>query len=368
MLKQKTIDNYEWAINKLKSDNFDVNNIDLNKLKEYFIKNAIPNSSQTIYLSALKWSNSINKKDELNTNINNQMSEMICDKIAQNKMNYYENELSDREKKNYVQWDVIIKVYNEVKKNMSKSIHDKEDYLILSLYIHHPPRRADYINMIISEIDLCNYNDRIITLSDAQNYEWYINKKKFTTILENDNKTKTTFNHLVKNNEKYYFVFDEYKTYPYYGRQIISVNDKLTEIINDYVISKNLKKGDKLLNMSYGSYIMKIRRLFECYINKSISINILRHSYITNFLKSNPTLKEKLHISLSMSHTITMQTMYEKIENDTNGKNIVLNTDISKRRKKHENDASKKEGILESKRRWQQKNYALRKKMMQTDT
>jgi hypothetical protein len=45
---------------------------------------------------------------------------------------------------------------------------------------------------------------------------------------------------------------------------------------------------------------------------KSLSVDMIRHIYITHFLKQNPKLKEKMSLADLMGHSVETQNLYQK--------------------------------------------------------
>src|SRR6266705_4417037 len=153
-LSKKTVETYNFALTKLKSINIDIDNPNLEDLLKYFEANSISTSSQNVYLSALNNHLKSLKKDT--TVIISLINSNMCIIIT----NYQRNELSDREVKNFVPWSIIVEVYKLLGGTITND-RCYEDYILLSLYIHHPPRRSDYCNMLISDMDISAYKSRI---------------------------------------------------------------------------------------------------------------------------------------------------------------------------------------------------------------
>ena len=78
------------------------------------------------------------------------------------------------------------------------------------------------------------------------------------------------------------FIFNKYKTSDTYGRQEISIPDELCSILNSYIRSYKIK--DKLFPDLVESYELThaLTVIFKNAFKKYISVNILRHSFITH--------------------------------------------------------------------------------------
>ena len=123
---------------------------------------------------------------------------------------------------------------------------DIQDFIILSLYVLIPPRRAlDYTEFKIRGVD-----------KEVDNYF-----------------------------EKDKFVFNRYKTAKTYGKQEVKIPASLSKIMkrwiktnkNDYLLTD--KKGNKLNGTTLTQRFHKI-------FGKKVSVNSLRHSYLSNKYQS----------------------------------------------------------------------------------
>jgi len=161
---------------------------------------------------------------------------------------------NDKQQASWVSMDDIKKKYEELKKNAmlvwrkpNPSIKDKQDiqdYIILSLMggVFIPPRRLkDYVDFKIHNID-----------QDKDNYR-YANKLHFNS----------------------------YKTAKTYGKQIVIIPLQLARILKrwetindkDYLLYDT--KGNQLSNVKLNQRLNKI-------FGKKVSVNQLRHSYLTS--------------------------------------------------------------------------------------
>ncbi len=201
-----------------------------------------------MYLSALNNHLKSLKKDT--TVIISLINSNMCIIIT----NYQRNELSDREVKNFVPWSIIVEVYKLLGGTITND-RCYEDYILLRLYIHHPPRRSDYCNMLISDMDISAYKSRILYASKPSDYDWYNNRQIRKEQISNDLKGKYKTNMLIINGDSYYFLFSDYKTFKYYGIQIIELNSELKSVISSYIKSKNLVYGD-ISHILIGVYLL----------------------------------------------------------------------------------------------------------------
>lgn len=200
-----------------------------------------------------------------------------------------ENRLTEREKKNWLLWEQIIKVRETLKKRaMDYNNYDNYlDYLILSLYTYNPPVRSDYGTMEFAK-----------TLKQT--------------------KDQTT-NYLYWSTKKKVFIFNYYKTSKKYGRVEIPVDDELIPIIaywrSKYNSSKYLLASKQGKPMTDKYLSNRIRRIFKQETGKTTGINIMRHSFINNSVNevNKLSVNDRKKIAGSMLHNVLQQLHYTKL-------------------------------------------------------
>ena len=201
-------------------------------------------------------------------------------------------EMNEQQKKNWIDWDEVIKVYNDLKEQVGalpKKIKTEQQYntllefLVLSLYVLVPPRRnVDYQKMVITKgVNEESPNINVLDLSKQQ------------------------------------FIFNIYKTSKKHGKTIVDIPNELFEVIELYVKHHPLVKGKKyevpflvdfkgepLENINSITYILN--RIFK----KRIGSSMLRHMFIT--YKFGDKHKEQKEIAEMMGHTQQMSNDYIK--------------------------------------------------------
>jgi hypothetical protein len=150
--------------------------------------------------------------------------------------------------------------------------------LIASLYTLQPPVRADYGEM-----------------------------KVFAR-----RSSKRTGNELIygQKNKPAYFVFREYKTAKTYGPVEIRVAPALLSVITGWF--EHLGKTPKHLlgrPVTPNDLLGLINHAFRS-TKKDIGVNLLRHAYITNFMKTPRTIKEREELAMKMLHDKDTQEKY----------------------------------------------------------
>ena len=163
---------------------------------------------------------------------------------------------------NWMTNDNINEISKDLKSKVVKRVRNKEDYnnllnyLVLSLYTLHPPRRnVDYSLMKISN----NIND------DKYNY---LDLKKGQ------------------------FVFNNYKTQGKYNQVVVPIEEDLLKVIELYL--NNHPEKSKLKNKNYDVHFLKsfynepieksqeITRILNKIFGKNIGSSMLRNMYFSN--------------------------------------------------------------------------------------
>ena len=187
--------------------------------------------------------------------------------------------------------EIFLKYKKEIKKNKydkkekltSKEFNYLTNYLITSLYILIPPTRLDYAPMSI------------------------INN-------EQDVDEKSNFL-VVKSRNKKYFIINEYKSSKTYGSQKINIPSELNSIINLY-LKFHKDKSTFLTNtrgqpLSANGLSKLLTSSFGRYSEKTITLNLLRHIYISENVELTKDSKEQ-KLAEAMQHSVQMQQNYIK--------------------------------------------------------
>ena len=253
-LTQSSLNSYKAKLSKL-NDNKPIKNLNfLNNIDNIksIIKDYKPNTQRNYIIaiaSILKCSLQMNKTkkgeilynqyskilDEYNTNLKDQTAK------------------TDVENENWIKQDELDDVYNDVKDKFKDSKQAFQNYLLLSLFYLHPPRRN-------------------------KDYQLLKIVNKYQDGLSNE------FNYLDVKRKK--FIFNNYKTAKKYNRQEIDINDELFSIIQSYIKTLKLKDGEFLLNdlktnepyKNTNSITLLLNRIFK----KKIGASMLRKMYLTN--------------------------------------------------------------------------------------
>lgn len=286
-ISENTKITYNRLLKQLKEDhNINYENIDniydyINDLYYITLNNGlyIKHSSVRMYLTATQYYLK-------NNNGNSNYMKAIKQEIIKLNNEYiklsHDNLLIGSQQNNYVEWDTIMDVYYDLMKVKYDSVNKFKLFVILSCYVLLPPRRLnDYSDMYV--IQKC---DKAIHL------------------------TKYAHNYYCKDDKL--FIFNNYKTHKTYGTQVVRIPDKLAGIIDNYINYFKFPYYASLFNMTSTCLQHALSNLFKKKLNKNISVNILRHSYISHIKNNGDIAGNERQIAQVMSHSIEMQTDYYK--------------------------------------------------------
>ncbi len=321
-IKASTLLNYEQKLNKLSTHNITINplKLSINELCETIITQfkITPETLKT-YLSAIMY---YSKKNNINMDKLPEISDRIKSINISNGDYYRENILSQKEIDNFITWDNVILIHNDLTKqyNLDKNNFQLHTYyLMLSYYIYMPPRRIlDYSNLHYDnsqELDLT----KVVTLTGD------IPK------LKNPTMPKDEKNYYTVKDGIGYFIFNNYKTNDKYSSQYFEIHPELNNILQNYIEQNNIQQGSSILNITSAKFSSKLENIFKCYVNKSLGASGLRHIYIINKTNSGElnigSTKDKLAYMMAHSPT-TQQNYYKKTDNTV--LDFVLNKNASK--------------------------------------
>lgn len=214
---------------------------------------------------------------------------IMMDDIKVSKSIDIEQKKSEKQKENWITQDEIREKYDNmyqqleplflVRKIDAKSLTDLQDLVLLALTsgIYIPPRRSlDWTEMMIRGYD------------------------------------KSKDNYMLKNK----FYFNRYKTDKTYGLETIDIPLALQNLLKKYI--SYLPTSQKYLFVNrVGEKINSVRvtqALNKIFDGKRISVNMLRHSFISHKYKDIPKLKDMMDTAKDMGHSIL--TALEYIKND----------------------------------------------------
>lgn len=170
----------------------------------------------------------------------------------------------------------------------SRKIKVSSERLIYQFYTLQPPRRLDDV----VKIELIGVDYELDKLDVKKNY---------IVVDENDEPNE--------------IIYLAYKTKKTYGKQIIQiVNNNLKETIQYHIKHLKLKIGDKLFQYKRsGDFGVAIKRIFTRIYLKPITLNDIRHSYITWELQEQRTANYLRNLAMMMGHSQEEQQLYKRV-------------------------------------------------------
>jgi len=201
----------------------------------------------------------------------NRINEEIKEEVSKNR-------LIGKQKENYLEWERVKEIYEDLLKGYGKSYNKDRNIVLLSCYCLMGVRRLlDYALMCV--------------LPD----ETGIEKGK---------------NYYIKSGG--YFVFQVYKTAKAYGVQRIKLSEEHKELLDGYI--EKYKIEGSLFELKGGAIKDRLVRIFKKYTKKTVSVNILRHSYISWLMDNGKlkTIEDRKRYAGIMGHSVSMQGEYYK--------------------------------------------------------
>lgn len=208
-------------------------------------------------------------------------------------------EKSEKEKDNWINWPSIQKFYNKYEKIMLAQVkmqggadHNFQKLVILACYVLLPPRRLDYSGVqLIAEV---NYLKLPLKEKRINNYLVLRSKrKKYFSWGSDANKSKTKENFL-----------------------IVNLPAKLNKVISiwlDYNTSNFLLISPKGFELSKNQLSKQITDIFVTQFGKRVGSSMLRKSFLSYLYKDDVKWKMKLKIASLLNHSIdTGQINYVK--------------------------------------------------------
>jgi integrase len=190
--------------------------------------------------------------------------------------------LSKREKEGWVTWDEVIRVFNE----LGKSEYGSNRHLVLAMYVLLPPGRHDY---------------------------------HCIEIVDSPQPAARLDNYLLIHNGTMTIYLNIYKTAKRYG----SYEKELPRALQDIIrlsLNKNPRKylfpkrHEPTECMQKDTYRKFMNNVFRSLFNKPVTVNILRHSFITSIDYNKSTPRELMQYAKDMRHSIPQQMLYRRFE------------------------------------------------------
>ena len=226
------------------------------------------------------------------------------------------NKMTEKETEKMVSMSVL--------KNLWKKpdLNDRERVLI-ALYTMIPPRRVQF--------------------------------SQYLTLKHSDKDLPEGLNYLIvdKKGDPQKMILKKYKTFHVYGTFEIPLTktEKLNKLLKIYIKSGKIKDGDLIFGKTkteiYKNFSTEISNAFFKASGKRITVNIIRHIWISKFLEKTRTVEEKEAFANQLGHDEQTQKFYLRVDAPKN-KNEDIDDAI--KRKFYENDEKDDAGVRRSAR------------------
>lgn len=319
--KELTNKTYKSCMDTLKKE-YDIDNITCDMLDSvYNMEKSI--STKKKYFCAIN--DYFKENDKIDKKIKSKVTEYIKIVNIETRKIESSNEKSESQKKNYISWNTVLEIRNRLKVFSEKDNRVLYYYLILGLYTYIPPRRTRDYGLL--------YYKNNFELVDEDQILW-VDSSKISDYIKTSETMGEEKNYFGKVNDKYFLQLNNYKRCDTFKRHIIEISGELLNIFLKYIELYKLKEGDKIFNFEPDAMTVKLKRIFNIYVDKDISANLLRHIYISDYYinrLSTEGFRERKIIALKMAHSEQLNMDYFK-KDDTNIMNKVqkINEDDSK--------------------------------------
>ena len=186
------------------------------------------------------------------------------------------NLLTDKEKKSIMKWTDIKNLW----KDDSIPLNDR---ILMGIYTVIPPRRIEMADLL--------------------------------TLTATSKDLNSNLNYLYIKGNTAQIIMNKFKTHKFYGKTKISISNKpeFVKLLKQYILENNIKNGDRVFKKQ-SNFSKYLSNTFKRHIGKDISVNILRHAFITDYLSKSRSIKEKKDISKLLAHNIATLEKYNRLD------------------------------------------------------
>lgn len=185
----------------------------------------------------------------------------------------------------YVPWDTLKTAGKKAIKMYKEGTLPLADALIAVLYTEQAPVRADYGGM-----------EFITDIRKASNPE---------------------INYCLIRGTKPIFIFNHYKTQKSYGKIVVPIKRSVYHLLLSRYSEMAQKGSNLVFTENQPNFSAKVKRVFGALTGKEVGISLLRHSYITDFLKTNPSIHDKQEVAYKMMNSVAIQDAYRVLDDKT---------------------------------------------------
>jgi hypothetical protein len=213
--------------------------------------------------------------------------------------------LPPNRQENYLTKDQLVEAYN---KCVEQYVAEEDtgmiptnyyDHLILALYIVQAPVRADYANM------------RILVENNEIEASKHIESLEMARL--NSDVDAEAGNYAVLTGAHGYFFFQNYKTAKTYGSVKIRMEEPVSQILKAHYFQRREKY---VLPQHYtrAHLARVVPVILQRYAGKKCSIGLIRHAWVFDLYKTNPTIQQKEDLARRMLHSVSVQELYRTAE------------------------------------------------------
>ena len=296
-LSQSSLDAYARNLLKLNDDKPIINLKfldDVSKITEKLSK--YKENTKRNYLiaitSVLSLDKSTSKKKQ---NLYDAYFKLMMEKNKELKAIEGSNEKTEVQKENWLSWSDVEKTRDDLKSKVDSFKTSKElslnqynillECVIISLYTYLPPRRNDYMNMLITK-----------SPSGVETNYYDIDKKQF--------------------------IFNKFKTSKKEGQVIVNIPNELQNVLSTYlkfhpdIKNKIKKKFNEIPFLVFYDgkplvQVNSITRILNKIFGKKIGSSMLRHLFLSH--KYGAVNEEQKEDAFEMSHSLAQQKDYIKV-------------------------------------------------------
>jgi hypothetical protein len=294
---KNTVKTYNQAIKKFKEtaklkDDDDILGLNVKEILN-IVNDIYPvnDKSKVVMLSAIQRGFKDLGEDERYEKVNIKKMEGLSSEITKlnnkaktkDKKGVYTKEEVDK----YEKWNVITdKANNFINAGTDNKI---EDRLLVGLYTLIPPRRSEYQSL--------RYSTKPINQRDKGN--WIYKSDKGLVLHLGNYKTA--------------------KTYGIVEEKLYKLSPRLEKLFEEFIEKYEVKDGEYLFKKvginNDNSFVARINRLFGRILHsgdETVGINMLRHSFVNDFLSKPRNVEEREKIGFMLGHSPTMMLFYDK--------------------------------------------------------
>jgi hypothetical protein len=208
-----------------------------------------------------------------------------------------EQKLTDAEREKYLDYDTIQTTYDLVCLSPFVTLEDK---MLVGFYTRMPPVRADYSRLRVY------YNTRPDTSENHIQIWGQARWQPHSCTME--------------------VYINEHKTAATSGTLKRIIPSELKHILYEYLRALAVCEGmsvDMYLNRMYPIYLFdfapaeittRLQRVFLRYTGKAVSVNIIRHAYVTKQMEGRPPLAQLEAEAEEMGHSVATHETYRRLD------------------------------------------------------